>query len=106
MLKVGYVIKLYENDTKGIYGMRIISQADANAYPSKNENNNSVGYKLSELARSPERKVTFRISDMNFALNRNNTNSISFKSYPAFFRFFKNKFKDRCVLRICPFSSC
>lgn len=77
MLKLGYVVKLSENDAKGIYGMRIISQSDSNEKPSKNAINNSLGYKLSELQRSPERKATFRINDINMALERNNYNSMS-----------------------------
>ena len=77
MLKLGYIVRLSENEAKGIYGMRIISQADANSNPSKNAINNSLGYKLSELMRTPDRKATFRINDINIALNRNTYNSLS-----------------------------
>lgn len=73
----GFIVKLAENDAKGVYGMRIVPKGDVNEIQSERSLNSKQGYKLSELERHPDKKAKFRINDVKISLERNYFRSLS-----------------------------
>lgn len=77
MKNMGFQLIISENESKGIYGIRIIPIIDINTNPSERALRSKSGYKLSEIPQYENRKATFRIAEIKRILDVNLYNSLS-----------------------------
>ena len=71
MYKRGYSVKIVQSEAKGIYGMRLIPNDEYTETPSPRLAKSGQGYKLSEIEKSAEKKIKFKIDDIKSELEKN-----------------------------------
>ncbi|ROI12162.1 hypothetical protein EGH90_00335 [Kaistella haifensis] len=73
----GIVTQFFENEVKGVYGMKFIPIIDINDNPSERAQKSKQGYKLSEIPRNIDSKAKFRLPLIIQALEANHFKSLS-----------------------------
>jgi len=71
MKERGYVVNLYENEAKGVYGMRVIPAEDYKENPSPRLAKAGQGYKLSEIEKNDNNKAKFKIEEIKNTMEKN-----------------------------------
>lgn len=66
-----YKVKFYENEAKGVYGMRIVPNDQIVENPSPRKNKAGEGYKLSEIQKNDDKKAKWNINDIKEMMREN-----------------------------------
>ena len=71
MKERGYVVNLYENEGKGVFGMRVIPAEKYTENPSRAIQKSGQGYKLSEIEKNDNNKAKFKIEEIKNTMEKN-----------------------------------